>query len=141
MGIAFYTSDVDVSKTAGEIQSLFARRGVTRIATMFDEHGEPNGLAFTLRTDYGIREFEMPVRIDGVHAALIADAGLPKKHRTRAQAQRTAWRIAHALLVAQIALIDAELATLDELMMPFMVDGTGTTAYQALRRSLAELEV
>lgn len=140
MGIAFYTSDVAVPKTAGEIQALLARRGVTRIATLYGDDGEPNGLGFTLRTDYGIRDFEMPVRIDGVFAALSSDASLPKKHQTREQAQRTAWRIAHALLVAQVALIDAELASLDELMMPFMVDGNGTTVYQVMKRRLGELE-
>lgn len=141
MSIAFYTSDVEVAKTAGDIQALLARRGVTRISTLYsEENGEAIGLGFTLRTDYGIRDFEMPVRIDGVYAALASDTAIPKRKRTREQAQRTAWRIAHALLVAQVALIDAELATLDELMMPFMVDGSGVTAYQALRRSVGELE-
>ena len=141
MPIAHYTSDVAVAKTAGDIQALLARRGVTRIATLYAEDtGEAIGLGFTLRTDYGIRDFEMPVRIDGVYAALATDSNVPKAKRTREQAQRTAWRIAHALLVAQVALLDAELATLDELMMPFMVDGSGTTTYQALRRSLGEIE-
>lgn len=140
MGIAFYTSTVSVAQTAGEIQALLARRGVARIATLFGEDGEPSGLAFTLRTDYGYRDFEMPVHVDGVYAALAGDAGLPKKHQTRGQAYRTAWRIAHALLVAQVALIDAEMASLDELLLPFMVDAAGTTAYQALRRSMGELE-
>lgn len=141
MPIAHYTSDVAVAKTAGEIQALLARRGVTRIATLYAEDtGEAIGLGFTLRTDYGVRDFEMPVRIDGVHAALVADSNVPKTKRTRQQAQRTAWRIAHALLVAQVALLDAELATLDELMMPFMVDGTGRTTYQALRHSLGAIE-
>lgn len=140
MAISFYTSDVAVAKTAGDIQALLARRGVARISTLYAENGEAAGLGFTLRTDYGIRDFEMPVRIDGVYAALAADASIPKSKRTREQAQRTAWRIAHALLVAQVALIDAELATLDELMMPFMVDGTGATAYQALRSSLGAIE-
>lgn len=140
MAISFYTSDVAVAKTVGEIQAILARRGVTRIATLFSDDGEATGLGFTLRTDYGIRDFEMPVRTDGVYAALAADTSITKSKRTREQAQRTAWRIAHALLVAQVALIDAELATLDELMMPFMVDGTGATAYQALRRSMGAIE-
>ena len=140
MGIAFYTSDIQVSQTVGEIQGILARRGVTRISTMYTDDGEPAGLGFTLRTDFGVRDFEMPVRIDGVEAALTQDETLPRKHRNRAQAQRTAWRIAHSLLVAQMALIDAQLATLDELMLPFMVDGHGVTAYEALRASQRTLE-
>lgn len=140
MSISFYTSDVSVAKTAGDITAILSRRGVARISTLYSEDGEAIGIGFTLRTDYGVRDFEMPVRIEGVYAALASDTGIPKSKRTREQAQRTAWRIAHSLLVAQIALIDAELATLDELMMPFMVDTTGTTAYQALRHSLGAIE-
>lgn len=60
-----YTTTIDVSKTMGEIQSALARRGVTRISTLYDEAGLAAGLAFTMKTDYGLRDFELPVRTDG----------------------------------------------------------------------------
>lgn len=56
---------------------------------------------------------------------------------TPAQAARVAWRIAKDWLEAQSALIDAQLATLDEVMMPYMVasyDGDrAITMYGAFR--------
>ena len=61
MPILNYTTSIEVSKTMGEIQSALARRGVTRISTMFDDDGVPAGLAFTMKTDYGFRDFELPV--------------------------------------------------------------------------------
>jgi len=140
MGILFYSSDVAVSQTVGEIQALLTRRGVTRISTLFNEDGEAVGLGFTLTTDYGIRHYEMPVRVDGIAAALLADASLPKKHRTRQQALRTAWRIVKSLLEAQMALLEAEMATIDELMLPFMVDSSGRTMYEVGRKHWLELE-
>ena len=140
MGILFYTSDVKVAQTVGEVQGVLARRGVSRISTLFDEDGTPSGIGFTLATSYGIRDFEMPVRIDGVYAALEADTTIPTKHRTREQAVRTAWRIALGLLQAQAALVDAELATMDELMLPFMLDGQGRTAYAVYRSNQPALE-
>lgn len=130
-----YTTTVDVSKTMGEIQAALARRGVTRISTLYDPAGVASGLAFTMRTDYGYREFELPVRTEGVLAAMTSDANVPKGKRTPEQAARVAWRIAKDWLEAQSALIDANLATLDEVMMPWMVNQAGTTAYEMMRTS------
>lgn len=133
MGILNYTTDVAVSKTAGEIQGILARRGVTRISTLLDGDGNPFGLGFTLVTDYGVAEFELPVNVDGVFAAMSEDESIRKGLRTREQAAKAAWRIAKTWLEAQAALIDARLATMDQVMMPFMVDSKGRTAYEVLR--------
>lgn len=128
MPIKDYTTTISVGKTMGEITETLARRGVTRIATLFDDDGTPAGLGFTMRTAYGPREFELPVRTAGVLAALEADRVQPK-YRTPEHAARVAWRIAKDWLEAQAALIDAQLATLDEVMLPYMVDGRGQTMY------------
>lgn len=123
MPILNYTTSIDVSKTMGEIQSALARRGVTRISTLYDGAGVAAGLAFTMKTDYGFRDFELPVRTDGVLAAMLADKAVPRGKCTPEQAAKVAWRIAKDWLEAQSALIDAQLATLDEVMMPYMVAG------------------
>jgi hypothetical protein len=135
MPILNYTTDIAVSKTMGEIQGALARRGVTRISTLFDEAtGTPSGIAFTMKTDYGVREFELPVRTSGVLAAMEADPKVPRSKCTPEQAAKVAWRIAKDWLEAQSALIDASLATLDEVMLPYMVNEKGQTMY-ALYRS------
>lgn len=123
MPILNYTTSIDVSKTMGEIQSALARRGVTRISTLYDDAGVATGLAFTMRTDYGFRDFELPVRTDGVLSAMKADSKVARSACNPTQAARVAWRIAKDWLEAQSALIDAHLATLDEVMMPYMVAG------------------
>lgn len=137
MPILNYTTSIDVSKTMGEIQSALARRGVTRISTLYDDAGLAAGLAFTMRTDYGLRDFELPVRTEGVLAAMVADKKVARSACNPAQAARVAWRIAKDWLEAQSALIDAQLATLDEVMMPYMVasyDGDrAITMYGAFR--------
>lgn len=135
-----YTTTIDVTKTMGKIQAALSRRGVTRISTLFDDEGVASGLAFTMRTDYGFREFELPVRTAGVLAALLADPNVPKAKRTPEQAARVAWRIAEDWLTAQAALIDANLATLDEVMSPWMIDGSGQTLYRAYADSQKALE-
>jgi hypothetical protein len=128
MPILNYTTDIAVSKTMGEIQGALARRGIRSISTLYDEDGTPAGLAFTMHTDYGFRDFELPVRTAGVLAAMQRDPKVPKAKQNPAQAARVAWRIAKGWLEAQSALIDAGLASLDEVMFPYMV-----TAYDAGR--------
>ena len=139
MPILNYTTDVTVEKTMGEIQGALARRGVTRISTMFNEDGVAAGLGFTMKTDYGYRDFELPVRTAGVLAAMTADSKVPRSKCTPQQAARVAWRIAADWLKAQGALIDAQLASLDEVMLPYMVDAKGTTVYEAFRSSQKEI--
>jgi len=140
MPILNYTTTIEVSKTMGEIQESLARRGVSRISTLFDDDGTAAGLAFTMKTDYGMRDFELPVRTAGVLAAMRRDPKVPKGKQTPEQAARVAWRIAADWLKAQAALIDAELATLDEVMLPYLVMPTGRTMYVETRSRFLELE-
>lgn len=140
MPILNYTTEIAVGKTMGEIQTALARRGVQRISTLFDDEGVPAGLGFTMRTDYGVREFELPVRTAGVLAAMQRDSKVPKSKQTTEQAARVAWRIAKDWLEAQAALIDAGLASLDEVMMPYMLTDTGRTMFIETRQRLRAIE-
>lgn len=134
-----YSTTVAIEKSIGEVTSTLARRGVTRISTAFDNDGAPSGLGFTMVTDYGPRDFELPVNVDGVLAMLKKEA--EPRYRTREQAARVAWRIAKDWMEAQVALIEAGLATLDEVMLPWMVGAGGKTVYDAIRaQGLAEIE-
>lgn len=140
MPILNYTTSITVSKTMGEIVESLSRRGVTRISTMFGDDGSAAGLGFTMKTDYGPRDFELPVRTAGVLKAMVADKKVPRSQCTQEQAARVAWRIAKDWLEAQSALIDAGLAELDEVMLPYMVTDSGASVYAVFRGSQLELE-
>lgn len=144
-----YTTSVAASKTVTEVTDLLARKGVNRISTSLVD-GRPAGVVFEVETEYGPREFALPVRVDAVQTAIAAavkvnGVGSFKGGKvallSREQAERVAWRIAHAWLDAQLALIEAGLTSIDEVMLPFMVEPSGRTFYEAVReRGLAELE-
>jgi hypothetical protein len=142
MPILTYTTEIAVEKTMGEVIGMLAGRGVTRISTLFGLGGKPTGISFTMQTEYGVREFELPVKVEGVLRAMKADAKVPRSKCTPEQAARVAWRIALKWLEAQSALIDAELASLDEVMLPWMVaNAEGETVYAMIRTAgLKELE-
>lgn len=133
MPILNYTTSIVIEKSMGEIIGHLTKRGVTRVSTVLND-GTPVGIAFTMNTEYGIREFELPIKVEGVLKAMTADKKVPRSQCTSEQAARVAWRIAKVWLEAQSALIDAELATLDEVMTPYMVAGPkGETVYAMLR--------
>ena len=145
MPILNYTTTIAVEKTMGEVIGALQRRGVMRISTLYSEDGTPAGIAFTMRTDYGVRDFELPVRTDGVLAAMQRDPAVKPGQKNPEQAARVAWRIAKDWLEAQSALVDAQLARLDEVMLPYMVarygdDGRAVTTYELYRSSQKELE-
>jgi hypothetical protein len=93
-----------------------------------------------MKTPYGLRDFALPIRTDGVLAALQRERVQPR-YATREHAARVAWAIARDWLRAQSALIDAGLVSLDEVMFPWMVGGQAEqTAFEAYRSQQKAIE-
>jgi hypothetical protein len=78
-----------------------------------------NGLAHRAHTDLSLARFLACLR----------------KLRSREQARRVAWRITLSWLEAQLALIQAGLATLDQVFLPFCQDPAGVTLYERMRQA------
>jgi len=79
--------------------------------------------------------FRLPANVDGVHAILMRSNQIPRSLRNHAQARRVAWRIVLHWLDAQLALIQAGLATLDQLFLPFCQGPDGVTLYERMREA------
>jgi hypothetical protein len=144
-----YTTKISVTQTVGECQSILAAAGASSAQIHF-ENGQPAGLGFLLKTPHGVREFTLPVNIDGMRRVLEAAerdgdfASLRKKQGAfsdREHATRVAWRVVKDWLEANLALIAARMATMDEVMLPYLhVDGD-KTLWQAYReREQAAIE-
>jgi hypothetical protein len=69
MPILNYTTAVPVDKTMGELISMLAAHGCSRIGAYY-EAGTPIGLGFAIDTQYGLRNFDLPANIDGVLTVL-----------------------------------------------------------------------
>ncbi|MBN6777415.1 hypothetical protein JRG19_02470 [Pseudoclavibacter alba] len=134
MPILNYSTTVAAEKTATEVQAILGRGGASRIQSDWQQ-GRIVGISFEVETEFGPRGFMMPVRTAGVLAALESDPKVPASKSTPEHAERVAWRIAKDWLEAQIALIDAGLATIDEVMMPYMLDNSGRTVFEGYRAS------
>jgi hypothetical protein len=127
-----YTTTVDPQKTMSECITILARYGATAIAMTYD-NGMPGGLHFQVNTAFGRRNYALPANVAGTHEVLMKAwrAGkIPPSKATLEQAQRTSWRVIKMWLEAQLALIEAGLVDLPQVMLPFMIDDEGRTVYQ-----------
>jgi hypothetical protein len=134
LAILNYTTAVNVDRTVAEIQKILAAHGARSIQVDY-ENGQPAGLAFFIETSFGERAFVLPANIDGVFKTLTRpNARVPRRFATRQQAGRVAWRILKDWIAAQMAIVEAGLAPLEQIMLPYLQVNEGSL-YDAVRQS------
>lgn len=104
------------------------------VSTRYDA-GRPVAIAFSIDTEFGPRNFDLPVNTEGVFKAMQRDRSVPPRYTNRAQAERVAWRILKDWVEAQLALIEAGMSKLDEVMLPYMMTNRGRTLAVEYRES------
>lgn len=136
-----YTTQVKVQTSASEIISYLIAHKARNVLTTADGNGRITGVEFQFDAGDGIRSYRVPIRVEGLLRNLQDDKGIPPRYKRREQAERVAWRTALMWLKSNIALADAGMAGVDEVLLPWMIaDGTGHTAYQLYRESLPAIE-
>lgn len=144
MGVLNYSTQIDSLKTITEMQRMLARAGADRISLDYED-GVVVALTFMLKTPHGPRFFTLPCNVDQMLALLIEQdkagklPGLRKDlRRSPQQAERVAWRVMKDWLAAQLALVETQMAGLDQVMLPYLhVDDSGRTLYSAYRHEEA----
>lgn len=126
MPIKNYTTRIEAAKTVGEIQGILGAHGAKSVVVEYGPGGEVRAVSFSYAAAYGDRAFRLPANASGVREALRAE-GVGCDH---AQAERVAWRIVRDWIDAQMAIVEAGQARVDEVFMPYMLDG-GSTLYAA----------
>lgn len=128
MSILNYTTKVPVAKTMGEVTAMLVKSGARQVMTEYDDDGSPAGLTFSVDTELGMRGFTLPVRAGAVEKLL---ANSPRSEaRGTEQSHRVAWRIIKDWLEAQLALIETDMVTFDQVMLPYMRSAKGGTFYE-----------
>ena len=123
MPILNYTTTVSALRTASQVQDMLAKHGASEVSLRY-ANGAPVALSFTIGTSHGARDFRLPVNVEGVYDVIKKHgSGVPPRYQSRAQAEKIAWRITKDWVEAQLAMIEAGLSRLDEVMLPFMMVG------------------
>jgi hypothetical protein len=125
MAIKNYTSKVDVYTSLGEIQGELARHGARKIMVDYNTDGRPTGVTFAVETPGGMRGYVLPANIEGV-LTVFQRQRIPGNYD---QAEKTGWRNVRDWVMAQMAIVEAGMASVEEVFLPYMTDGRGNTLY------------
>lgn len=134
MAILNYTTKIESTKTIGEIQGILAKAGAKSVSVDFDDDGQPVALTFAIALDQDFINYRLPSNADGVYEALCKAPKTSKAQRTMEQARRVAWRIIKDWVEAQLAIIEAKLATLPEVFLPYAIAPNGQTLFQIVEQ-------
>lgn len=130
MPLLNYTTEVHVRRSVAEIHAALVEAGARQVMASYDAQGRAEGVAFTLQTIHGLRAFLLPVKTESVLAVLKRDRTVAPRYKTLEQAERVAWRILKDWIKAQLAIIETEMVTIDQVMLPYMQAEDGRTVYE-----------
>lgn len=136
MPLLNYTTKVNVYTTLGEIQVQLVKHGAKKIMQDYDDNGHISALTFQIDTPAGLRAIRLPANVDAVRKVLAKQ----KVKCDREQAERVAWRIVKDWVEAQMAILESEMVQIDEIFLPYMVNNSGQTLFQAYRNNQILLE-
>lgn len=121
-----YSTEVAEEKTVGEITGLLAAKGVRSIQIVYDDRARPEGISFVVLIEHIPIPFKLPCNFEGVKKAMSAsykDRGARYRFERNCEEQvrRVAWRIIKDWIASQMALIEAEQASLPQVFLPYCV--------------------
>lgn len=132
MAILNYTTSIDCEKTIAEIQKCLVKHGAHKITTDY-ANGLPSAVTFCLTLNGGMVGFALPANYAGVLKAMKNDNKVPRWQCNDGQAQRVAWRIVKDWVEAQMAIVEAQLADITEVFLPYAITKNGTTVYHEIK--------
>ncbi len=129
MPIKNYTTRVPAAQTVGEIQGILACHGARKVMMDYGDDGKVECVTFALDVGGILQGFRLEARPKGVLAVMAKD----RVKCDQEQAERIAWRNLKDWITAQLALVETEQATMDELFLPMRMDRSGQTLYELMQ--------
>jgi len=133
MPLLNYTTQISADKTVAEIQAILARAGAMAIMTEYDANAVLVGISFKIGTPFGPTAYSLPCDVAAVNRILdkqMRAGKVPRRLVTTEQASRVGWRIIKDWIEAQLALVQTQMVTLDQVFLPYARTNTGETVYQ-----------
>lgn len=135
MPILNYTTKVDVYTTIGAIQGNLVKHGAKKIVQDYDDSGKITALCFLIDTPCGPQGIRLPANAAAVQKVL-------EKQKVKCdmeQAERVAWRIVKDWVEAQMAILESQMVTVDQIFLPYMMNDQGQTVYELFRENRLQL--
>lgn len=143
MGLLNYSTEIEATRTVGEIQTILSKHGARQMLIGYAEDSSVESLAFQIQTQYGMMGFKLPIDPDAVLKVLERQYSLRQfRHGGRpdhTQAVRVAWRILKNWVEAQMAILETEMVKMEQIFLPYMMVGDKHTLYEAMVDSRFQL--
>jgi len=134
MAILNYTTTIASEKSIAEIQICLVKHGAHKIVTDY-ENGAPSSVTFCLTLGDKMVAFALPANYSGVLKAMQKEKNIPRSKCTQEQAQKVAWRIVKDWVQAQMAIVEAQLADVTEVFLPYAITKSGETLYKVVQNN------
>jgi len=134
-----YTTSIESSKTITEIMTMLGKNGARAILIDYDNDGHICGLSFKILNTQGN---EMAIRLPVDHEAvlrILERQNVARTYRTKEQSLRVAWRILKHWVEAQMAILQVEMVTLEQIFLPYFITPSGKTLYETMVNSHFQL--
>lgn len=132
------STEINASRTAGEITQELVRSGARQIAMDFGEGGRITGMHWVMRVNGSDVCFSMPARTKPIYdvlkkkAAWSADAD-----KIQEKAERVAWRQLLRWIQAQNAMIETGMVQPAEVFMAYVVAPDQSTMFEHWSKQIA----
>ena len=123
---------VNYEQTISEIQKYLVLAGAKKITFDYDDVQLPCAITFCYQHKAGLMFFALPLRFNGIYKILKEQK--VTNHTGDLQAINTGWRIMKDWILAQLALVDAEIAELPEIFLPYSVTPSGDTLWESVNK-------
>ena len=131
MPIKNYTTGVSAVQTVGEIQGLLAAHGARKVMMDYSDTGKVEAVTFGLMLNGKMAGFKIDAKPEGVIRVMKKD----RKKCDEDQAERIAWRNVKDWIAAQLAIVETEQATMEQVFLPYLLDQENNTLYQRIAAS------
>lgn len=132
MPIANYTTEVDAHKSMGEIIGFLVGAGASEIGTEYDAAKQPAAIKFRIDRPETTLSFRLPGDWRRTLKVLQSSRDVAPRYKTEDHAKRVAWRCVRDWVRAQLALVEIGCASLDQVMMSYVLLPDGETLYEKL---------
>lgn len=138
MPLLNYTSEVDPDVSAQNIAKCLSKHGARAVLTEYDPNTKIlTSISFKIALNGNDISFRLPCNPEPVFSILTKERNLnhykDPKYRERLisnirlQSIRTAWKIVHDWVQAQMALVETQMVTTTEVFLPYAVMKNGKT--------------
>lgn len=132
-----YTTKIRPDRSVAEIQKVLSMHGARRVSVDY-EAGRISAVSFSLTVGAAEIGYRLPSNPLGVQAALKKQR-VPRMYQTIEHAEAVSWRIVKDWIEAQLALVQAEQATMAEVFLGYAVVRGGKTMYQLFEAHTSRL--